>query len=46
MALVGADVVCNNCETSLRVEQLKPFRLAQVAIEETFNSSSRPESYG
>jgi hypothetical protein len=46
MALVGVEVVCNNCETNLRVEQLKPFRLARVPVEETFNASSRPESYG
>jgi hypothetical protein len=46
MVLVGAEVVCDSCETNLRVERVKPFRLAQIAIEETFNSSSRPESYG
>ena len=46
MALVGVEVVCNNCETNLRVEKLKPFTLARVPVEETFNASSRPESYG
>ena len=46
MALVGAEVVCNNCETNLRVEKRNPLRLAQMPVEETFNASSRPESYG
>ena len=48
MALVGVEVVCANrkCETNLRVEKQNPLRLAQVPIEETFNASSRPESYG
>jgi alpha-aminoadipate carrier protein LysW len=46
MALVGAEVVCNNCETNLRVERRKPLRLVRVPVEETFNASSRPESYG
>jgi hypothetical protein len=48
MALVGAEVVCANprCETNLRVESLNPLRLAQIPIQETFNASSRPESYG
>ena len=46
MVLVGVEVVCNNCETNLRVEKVKPFRLTQVAVAETYNASSRPESYG
>jgi hypothetical protein len=46
MALVGVEVVCNNCETNLRVESIRPFRLAVVPITETFNADSRPESYG
>ena len=48
MALVGAEVVCANprCDTNLRVERRNPLRLVQVPIEETFNASSRPESYG
>ena len=46
MALVGAEVVCNNCETNLRVESGRPLRLAVVPINETHNADMRPESYG
>jgi alpha-aminoadipate/glutamate carrier protein LysW len=46
MALVGAEVVCNNCETNLRVENGRPLRLAVVPINETHNADMRPESYG
>ena len=48
MALVGVEVVCANakCETNLRVESSRPLRLTLVPVEETFNASSRPESYG
>jgi hypothetical protein len=44
--IVGSEVVCSNCETSLRIEKHNPLRLAQIPIQETFNASSRPESYG
>ena len=44
--VVGSEVVCANCETNLRVEKRNPLRLAQIPVEETFNASSRPESYG
>ena len=44
--VVGSEVVCVNCETNLRVEKRNPLRLVQVPVEETFNASSRPESYG
>ncbi len=44
--LVDTEVVCANCETNLRVVKRKPLRLEQIAIEHTFNSDSRPESYG
>ncbi|MBK9713928.1 MAG: hypothetical protein IPO81_21895 [Kouleothrix sp.] len=44
--LVGNEVVCNNCETNLRVEKRRPLRLAVVPIEETYNADMRPESYG
>ena len=46
--IVGSEVVCANakCETNLRVEQQNPLRLAQIPIQDTFNASSRPESYG
>jgi hypothetical protein len=46
MAIVGAEVVCSNCETNLRVESSRPLRLTHVPVQETFNASSRPESYG
>ena len=46
MAMVGVEVVCANCETNLRVESVRPLRLTVVPVEETFNASSRPESYG
>ena len=46
MALVGAEVVCNNCEANLRVDSSRPLRLTRVPIEDTFNADSRPESYG
>jgi hypothetical protein len=46
MALVGVEVVCSNCETNLRVESSRPLRLSLMPVEETFNASSRPESYG
>ena len=44
--VVGSEVVCANCETNLRVEKRNPLRLKLVSVEETFNASSRPESYG
>jgi uncharacterized protein YbaR (Trm112 family) len=44
--VVGSEVVCANCETNLRVEKRNPLRLAQIPVEQTFNASSRPESYG
>jgi hypothetical protein len=44
--VVGSEVVCVNCETNLRVEKRSPLRLVQIPVEDTFNSSSRPESYG
>ena len=45
MALVGAEMVCNNCETNLRVESSRPLRLAVVPVEDTYNADMRPESY-
>ncbi len=44
--IVGADVVCNNCESNLRIEKRRPLRIALVPVEETFNIDSRPELYG
>jgi len=43
---VGAEVVCANCETNLRVENRRPLRLVQIPVTDTFNADSRPESYG
>lgn len=44
--VVGADLVCANCETNLRIEKHNPLRLVQIPIKDTFNRDSRPESYG
>ncbi len=46
MALVGSEVVCNNCETNLRVESTRPFKLVVLPIDQTFNADMQPESYG
>jgi alpha-aminoadipate/glutamate carrier protein LysW len=46
MALLGNEVVCSNCETNLRVESARPFRLVELPIEQTYNADMRPESYG
>ena len=46
MAWLASEVVCANCETNLRVESATRCASAQVPVEETFNASSRPESYG
>jgi alpha-aminoadipate carrier protein LysW len=46
MAMLGAEVVCNNCETNLRVDSAKPFRLIVIPIDDTYNADMRPESYG
>ncbi len=43
---VGTELVCANCETNLRIEGQQPLKVAKVAITETFNANSRPESYG
>lgn len=43
---VGSEVVCVNCETSLRIENRRPLRVVPMQAEETFNADSRPESYG
>ncbi|MBK9941277.1 MAG: hypothetical protein U0Z44_15750 [Kouleothrix sp.] len=44
--IVGSEVVCANCETNLRVASRRPLRIQQIAIEDTYNADSRPESYG
>lgn len=43
---VGSDIVCANCETNLRLEGRKPFKITKIDISETYNADSRPESYG
>ena len=43
---VGTEVVCNNCESNLRIDSRRPLRISLVPIEQTFNADSRPESYG
>lgn len=44
--VVGADVVCANCESCLRIEKRHPLRVALVPFVETLNPDSRPEAYG
>jgi alpha-aminoadipate/glutamate carrier protein LysW len=43
---VGSEVVCNNCESTLRVEHRQPLRVALVPYQATLDSDGRPESYG
>jgi uncharacterized protein YbaR (Trm112 family) len=43
---VGSEVVCDNCETTLRIEKRRPLRVEPLPVEATFNVDSRPESYG
>jgi alpha-aminoadipate/glutamate carrier protein LysW len=42
----GTEVVCNNCETNLRIVGRNPLRIEQVAYKDTLDANSRPESYG
>lgn len=42
---VGTEVVCVNCESSLRVSQHNPIQVELIPIEETYNRNDRPESY-
>ncbi len=46
--VVGTIVVCANphCEARLRIIKRRPLRVEQVAVEETLNANSSPESYG
>ena len=41
----GADVVCVNCESNLRISQHNPIKLELIPLEETYNRNDRPESY-
>ena len=43
---VGSEMVCNNCESTLRIEQRRPLKIALVPYTATLDSDSRPESYG
>ncbi len=44
----GDELVCadKGCGATLRVESLRPPRVALVPPAETLNANSRPESYG
>ncbi len=41
----GADVVCANCETNLRITQHNPIKVELLPIDATYNGNDRPESY-
>ena len=43
---IGREMVCNNCESALRVESRRPLRVKLVPYAATLNPDSRPESYG
>ncbi len=43
---VGSEVVCANCETTLRIEGRRPLRVVRLTYEETLDADGRPESYG
>jgi alpha-aminoadipate/glutamate carrier protein LysW len=43
---VGSEMVCNNCESTLRIEGRKPLRVALVPYQATLDPNGRPESYG
>ena len=43
---VGSEVACNNCESTLRVENRRPLRVALVPYTATLDQNGRPESYG
>ena len=43
---VGSEMVCNNCESTLRIDSRRPLRIALVPYTATLDSDSRPESYG
>ena len=43
---VGSEMVCNNCESTLRIDKRRPLAIALVPYNETLDSDGRPESYG
>jgi len=43
---VGTMLVCADCETNLKIVSVKPIKIIQVTIDETYNEDARPESYG
>ena len=44
--VVGAQIVCISCGSSLRIKQRQPLRVELVPEEATYNADDRPESYG
>jgi uncharacterized CHY-type Zn-finger protein len=43
---LGSEMVCNNCESVLRIESRRPLRVKLIPYAATLNPDSRPESYG
>jgi alpha-aminoadipate/glutamate carrier protein LysW len=43
---VGSEMVCNNCESALRIDSRRPLRVTLVPYTATLDPDSRPESYG
>ena len=43
---VGSELVCNNCESTLRIESRRPLRVELVPYTATLDPDGRPESYG
>jgi hypothetical protein len=43
---IGSEMVCNNCESTLRIESRRPLRVKLIPYAATLDPDSRPESYG
>jgi uncharacterized protein YbaR (Trm112 family) len=43
---IGSEMVCNNCESALRIDSRRPLRVTLVPYAATLDQDSRPESYG
>jgi alpha-aminoadipate/glutamate carrier protein LysW len=43
---VGSEMVCNNCESTLRIDSRRPLRVKLVPYIATLDRDGRPESYG
>ena len=43
---VDTMLVCADCETNLKIVSVRPIKIVQVTIDETYNIDARPESYG